>query len=211
MVAPQTRALQEAEAEADPGTIREDLNAQDRADHMKRLTLLLAMAALPSLAPAANALPAMQGTAPTCQVSIDGAPTGVVRLATVEAADFAGAGSVAGLTPFTVTISDCPAPQHGNLNVVAIFRDYNITAAGNLGNLAAHDAALDVAVQLTTHTEHGVRPIDLAVTHQIVDLLVLRQGQTSASHQLGARYITEGGNPTPGAVTAVAEFAIDYL
>lgn len=181
---------------------------------MKRLTLLIATAALHGVALAAPSV-TFQGavSTQTCEVTINSETNGIVLLPTVSVADFDGAGSTAGQTPFTITISDCVAPSATNLNVINVFSGYNgnVTDAGNLANGATTNPAGDVGVQLTFHGDAWGGPIVLhSYPIRVRGLLVLPVGQTSASHQMGARYITEGGNPTAGAVTAVLEYSITY-
>lgn len=179
---------------------------------MKLLTLLLAVAALPGMALAAS-----EGTvtfygevaAATCQARINGEANGVVLLPTVSIAEFNGAGSTAGLTPFTLAISGCEMmPAGSDLNVTTNFIGYNVTNAGNLSNNAANGAS-DVFIQLTTDATGTVPVLLNGITPAPGP--ILQDGETSAHYQFGAQYVTEGGNPGAGAVTAVAEYTLSYL
>lgn len=181
---------------------------------MKSVTLLFAMAALPGMALADS-----EGTvsfygevaAATCQVRINGEANGVVLLPTVSIAEFNGAGSTAGLTPFTLAISGCEMmPVGSDLNLTTNFIGYNVTNAGNLGNVAANGAS-DVFIQLTTDaTGTGTVPVPLnGITP--TPGLILQDGETSAHYRFGAQYVTEGGAPGAGAVKAVAEYTLSYL
>lgn len=170
---------------------------------------LLAVVLLPGLAAAAPTV-TFQGevTSQTCQASINGETNSFVLLPTVPVTSFSGAGSTAGLTPFSITISNCQAPSGADLAMKTNFLGRNVTSAGNLGNAATSNKASDVEIQLTTSAA-GTTPIVLnGVT--AVSGLVLPQGSTSATYQFGARYITEGGAPTAGQVTAVAEYTVSY-
>ena len=78
-----------------------------------------------------------------------------------------------------------------------------------LSNISRHAKAKNVAIQLT-QTAAGTVPVVLnGITK--VDGLILPLNQASTSHQFGARYIVDEGTiPTPGAITAVAEYTISY-
>lgn len=178
---------------------------------MKLSTLLFAVGALPGIVLAAPTV-TFQGevTAQTCQASINGETDSIVLLPTVSSTELSGTGTTAGLTPFTISVSGCQAPSSGdgNLAITTNFLGHNVTGAGNLGNVASNPAA-NVAIQLTSDAA-GTTPIVLnGVTP--VSGLVLSEGETSASYQFGAQYITEGGSATAGAVTAVAEYTLSYL
>jgi len=176
---------------------------------MKISALVLAMAALPGVVFAAPTV-TFQGevTDQTCTVSINGETDGVVLLPTVSTAELAGGGDTAGLTPFTITLTGCTAPAGSDLNVTTNFLGHDVTAGGNLGNSAA-GGATNVAIQLTEEAA-GTTPIVLnGIT--AVDGLVVLEGETTASYEFGAQYISEAGSATAGAVTAVVEYTISYL
>lgn len=176
---------------------------------MKFSTLLFAVGALPGIVLAAPTV-TFQGevTAQTCQASINGETNSIVLLPTVTATELSGAGAKAGLTPFTISVSDCQAPS-GDLQITTNFLGHNVTSVGNLGNIAASNPAGNVAIQLTSDAA-GTTPIVLnGVTP--VSGLVLSDGETSASYQFGAQYISEDGGATAGAVTSVAEYTLSYL
>jgi len=176
---------------------------------MKLHSLLLVAGLAPAAVFAAPTV-TFQGevSAQTCQAMINGETNSTVLLPTVSASELSAAGATAGLTPFTISLTGCQAPA-AVLNVNTRFLGHSVTAAGNLGNVAASDAAPNVQIQLTT-TAAGTTPVVLnGVTS--VPGLVLEAGATTASHQFGARYISEGGSAGAGAVTAVAEYSLDYL
>jgi len=176
---------------------------------MKLSTLLFAVGALPGIVLAAPTV-TFQGevTAQTCQASINGETDSIVLLPTVSTANLANSGAKAGLTPFTISVSGCQAPAT-NLAITTNFLGHNVTTEGNLGNVAASNPASNVAIQLTTDAS-GTTPIVLnGVTP--MSGLELPAGETGASYQFGAQYVTEGGSATAGAVTAVAEYTLSYL
>lgn len=181
---------------------------------MKYVTLLAPMAALSGLAFAA---PTVNFTGLvseyTCQASINGEANGIVLLPTVSVADFDGAGSTAGSVDFTVTISGCTESAGASipsiLGISVNFLGHNVTAAGNLGNSAANGAG-DVAVQLVSYAGTGV-PMDFNKgVIPMWGMWSLSNDTSPKSFQMAARYVTEGGNPTAGGVTAVAEYSINY-
>ena len=177
---------------------------------MKLSALFLAVAALPTVAFAAPMVTFQaEITSQTCEVSIDGATNAVVVLPTVSTVDLAGAGATAGLTPFTISLSGCTAPAM-NTPITTLFIGHNITAGYNLGNSATASPATNVAIQLTVDAA-GRWPIELYDAITPATGLILRKGDTTASYQFGARYISEAGGATAGAVTAVAEYTISYL
>jgi len=175
---------------------------------MKLSTLLFAVGALPGIVLAAPTV-TFQGevTAQTCQASINGETDSIVLLPTVSSTVLAAAGTTAGLTPFTISVSGCQAPG-SDLAITTNFLGHNVTGEGNLGNVASNPAA-NVAIQLTKEAA-GTTPIVLNGVTPVTGL-VLPTGETGASYQFGAQYITEGGAAGAGAVTAVAEYTLSYL
>ncbi|MED5608320.1 fimbrial protein [Pseudomonas sp. JH-2] len=176
---------------------------------MKLSTLLFAVGALPGIVFAAPTV-TFQGevTAQTCKASINGETNSIVLLPTVASTELSAAGSKAGLTPFTISISECQAPT-GDLAITTNFLGHNVTAEGNLGNIAASNPASNVAIQLTKEAA-GTTPVVLNGVTPVAGL-VLADGETSASYQFGAQYISVAGNAGAGAVTAVAEYTLSYL
>lgn len=146
--------------------------------------------------------------AQTCQATINGQTNGIVLLPTVSVGEFTAKNNTAGLTPFTISISGCSG-KDPELKIGTKFLGRNVTSTGNLGNLASVSPAKNVAIQLT-QTAAGTVPVVLnGITK--VDGLILPLNQASTSHQFGARYIVDEGTiPTPGAITAVAEYTISY-
>jgi len=178
---------------------------------MKKPSLILTLATCLSTgtALAANTI-TFQGevTDQTCQVHINGQDNPVVLLPTVPTTELQAPGSKTGLTPFTLTLTDCSAPKDdAQLSVRFLAR--GVTEAGNLRNVATGQAAEHVSIQLTKD-KSGTQPIDLKGGPVKVDGLVLPKGQTSASHTYAAQYYTGDGNATAGAVQAVVEYVISY-
>lgn len=166
----------------------------------------LAVMAVPTLALAAPTV-TFQGevTDQTCQATINGETNSIVLLPTVSAAALSSAGATAGLTPFTLQVSGCQVMGAAQA-IGTVFLGHNVTAAGNLGNSGS---AANVAIQLTG-TAAGDTPVVLDGPTRVPGL-VLDPGQTTASHQFGARYISEAGGAVAGSVQAVAEYTLTYL
>lgn len=169
---------------------------------MKRFTLLLAMAALPGLAAAAPQVNFQGDVATqTCRITVNGETNAVVVLPTVAVADFGGPGSTVGSTPFTIEGRDCPVSA-GEQTFTVRYLGHNVTEEGNL---ATGNAAGDTAISLLMKPgmvpgvpEHSYRDIKLA------------PGEASWDFTDEAQYISEGGSPTAGKVTAVVEYVITY-
>lgn len=184
-----------------------------KGDYMKLVNRFLAIAAAGILAPmAANAASTVtfQGevSAQTCKASIAGGTNGIVLLPTVAAKDLQNAGTTAGLTKFTINVTDCTDPGSSDLPIKTKFLGHAVTGNGNLGNMAAANPAGNVAIQLTSDAA-GTAAITLNGPTSVAGLK-LPAGKTSASYDFGARYISENGGATPGPVTSVVEYTLSY-
>lgn len=146
-------------------------------------------------------------TTQTCAASINGESNGTVLLPTVSASQLAAAGTTAGLTPFTISVSGCTSNPTNDLKISTKFLGHNTTTSGNLGNVATNNPATNVSIQLTADAA-GTTPVQLnGVTS--VEGLVLSKGETATNHQFAAQYYAED-IVTPGAVKAVAEYTLSY-
>lgn len=150
----------------------------------------------------------------TCLVTINGETNSVVLLPTVAVADFGGTladGQTAGLTPFTVSISDCAILTPFAQSVSTRFLGFDVDAnSGVLGNRATSHAATGYGVQITG-TSAGGNPVRLSGITDVFSLM-LPVGATEASHTFGAQYyVIDAGSAAPGAITAVAEYTVSYL
>lgn len=175
---------------------------------LNKLILVASLSlALPVVALAAPTV-TFQGevTDQTCKASINGQTDSTVLLPTVPSAELSAAGMKTGLTPFSISVEDCQVDT-ADVEIATKFLGHNVTATGNLGNIAEANAAQNVSIQLTTDAA-GQTPVKLnGVT--AVNGLVLNAGETSATHQFGAQYYAEDA-ATAGAVTAVAEYTLSY-
>jgi major type 1 subunit fimbrin (pilin) len=181
---------------------------------LKKMAAVIAIAVLPGTALATPTV-TFQGevTDQTCVVSINGETNSVVMLPTVSVSDFSSTladGQTAGLTPFTVSISECLPPQ-SSLDVTTKFLGYDVdTNTGVLGNRATTDPAVGFGIQLTTSSD-GTTPVFLSGQTSVPGL-VLPAGESSTSHTFGAQYyVIDANSATPGKVTAVAEYTLSYF
>ncbi|HCI6754933.1 TPA: type 1 fimbrial protein [Klebsiella quasipneumoniae subsp. quasipneumoniae] len=183
---------------------------------LKKLYCLCSLGLFPFSALAAPTV-TFQGevTAQTCAVEINGQTNSVVLLPTVALTDFGAtlaASQTAGLTPFTISVSGCVAPASAQ-NITTQFLGYDVDGTtGVLGNTnTSSEAASGFGIQLLSDSTGaaGTEVILNGVTD--VPGLVLAAGETSASHEFGARYYSLGADGTAGKITAVAEYTVSYL
>ena len=182
--------------------------------NLKKLAIATTLSVSPCAAFAAPTV-TFQGevTDQTCAVSINGQTNSVVLLPTVSTADFGGSlanGQTAGLTPFTVTVSDCQAPS-SDLDITTKFLGYDVDASsGVLGNRATSDAAVGYGIQLTASGD-GTGAVTLSGPTSVSGL-TLQTGETSASHEFGAQYyVIDASSAQPGKITAVTEYTLSYF
>lgn len=148
----------------------------------------------------------------TCNVSINGSTDSIVMLPSVALSEFGSTlavGQTAGLTPFTVSVSDC-ASQSTAQAIGTKFLGYDVDAStGVLGNRATANAATGVGIQLTGNAD-GSEPVILSGS-TTVSGLTLPANSTNATYEFGARYYLLDTSATAGAITAVAEYTLTYL
>ncbi|MGI2091066.1 fimbrial protein [Shewanella oncorhynchi] len=176
---------------------------------MKKLTLsILVLGALFGTSVQANNTITFLGEVSdqTCEVAINGnAANPSVLLPTVSTAQLATAGSVAGETPFTISVSGCTVNATQALPIKTVFLGNNITTAGNLGNTGT---ATNVALQLLDSV--GGTSINLTAGSAVEGLNVAA-GADSASHDFAVQYISETGSATAGRVISSVQYAVSYL
>ncbi|MGH1382847.1 MAG: fimbrial protein [Shewanella xiamenensis] len=141
----------------------------------------------------------------TCEVAINGATANpTVLLPTVSTADLATAGSVAGETPFTLSVSGCTINATQALPIKTVFVGNSVTVAGNLGNTGT---ATNVSLQILDAV--GGNAVDLTGV-ATVDGLNVAAGDSTASHDFAVQYYAEGA-ATAGTVVSSVQYAISYL
>lgn len=148
-------------------------------------------------------------TAQTCQPQINGETDSVVLLPTIRSSELTAVGSQAGLTPFTISLTNCTAPTDSDLNINTVFLGHNVTAKGNLGNIAETTPATKVGLQLL-NSEAGTTPVVLSGPTSVPGL-VLKQGTTATDYKFAVQYISEEGGATPGKVKGIVEYTVSYL
>lgn len=174
---------------------------------MKKLTLsVLVLSGLFVANAQANNTITFQGQVSdqTCEVAVNGASGDqTVLLPTVPASALAGAGSVAGVTPFTLSVSGCTASG----SVTAIGTDFvgnNVTSNGDLGNIGS---ATNVALQILGAVGG---PVVNLTSGARVSGLSLAASATGASHDFAVQYVAEGTGATAGSVISSVQYAISY-
>lgn len=141
----------------------------------------------------------------TCEVAINGATANpTVLLPTVSTADLAAAGSVAGETPFTLSVSGCTINATQALPIKTVFVGNSVTVAGNLGNTGS---ATNVSLQILDAV--GGNAVDLTGV-ATVDGLNVAAGDSTASHDFAVQYYSDGA-ATAGTVVSSVQYAISYL
>lgn len=172
---------------------------------MKRTAVVVAMTVSPFMAFAAsqNTLTSKGEVAvQTCAVTVNGGGATVVMLPLVSTSSLQKRGLTDGETSFTVEVSGCDAPKEKS-PIVTRFLANDVSEGHNLKSMGTAEG---VAVQLVA--PNG-KPIELnGIT--CVDGLVLQAGETAASAEFRARYISED-KVEPGSVTASVEYSITYL
>ena len=144
-------------------------------------------------------------TAQTCSVSINGNDASpIVLLPTVAATELANPGDVAGQTVFTLGVTGCTKNDAADTNIKTVFVGNNVTNSGNLGNTGG---AGNVELQILKSTQ-DTAGINLT-SPQSVDGLVLKKGDTEATHDFAVQYYATAA-ATPGTVAGSLQYAISY-
>lgn len=175
---------------------------------MNKSILFAALAAVPffSFAQSANTITFRGEVAEqTCSVAVNGnASSPVVLLPTVSTSDLGAAGSTAGQTEFTVSVSGCTAsvtPQA----VSTVFLPNNATVGGNIANTGT---ATNVSLQLLDPAAPAAA-FPLTGGYAAPGLQVAAN-ETSASHNFAVRYFAEGAAATAGTVIGAVQYSVAY-
>lgn len=173
---------------------------------MKKLALVMACAAFASTSAMAGNTINFQGEVAdqTCVVSINGnASTPLVLLPTVPSSSLATAGTTAGQTPFTISLTGCTASTSATA-IKTVFVGNNLTSNGRMGNTGN---ASNVSLQLV---DPATPATALDLTGQVGNPgLSLAANATSASHDFAVEYYSEGV-ATPGSVLGSVQYAVSY-
>ncbi|EEU9599667.1 TPA: fimbrial protein [Escherichia albertii] len=177
---------------------------------LRRLVTATAILTLPCFALAAPTIQ-FQGevTDQTCNVNINGDTNSVVLLPTVKTSDLATNGESTGITPFTITLSNCSGITSTKTVTTNFLGHSVITPSGILGNTATGSAAKNVGIQLLETADADPTAINLSGVTTAASTITLTSGENSGSHIFGARYYATGV-ASAGKVTAVAEYTVSY-
>lgn len=175
---------------------------------MNKLTLsVLALSALLGANAQANNTISFSGevTEQTCQVDLSGNVNGpVVLLPLVSKTDLKDPGSVAGETPFTISVSGCAVNGSEALPIKTIFFGNDVTAKGNLKNFGS---ANNVELQILDAV--GGNAIDVSAGAAASGLSVAA-GESTGSHDFAVQYVSVAGNATAGTVIGSIQYQIAY-
>lgn len=179
---------------------------------LKTLVTLATAVALPCFAVAAPTVQ-FQGevTDQTCDVNINGETNSTILLPTVNTSELSAGGSTAGVTPFTITLSNCGEVAKGK-TITTNFLGHNVTSAGVLNNTATMTPADNVGIQLLENDSKDATPIKLSGVTPSVSAMSFAADSTdtSISHTFGAQYYAIDKAATAGKVLAVAEYTVSY-
>lgn len=146
----------------------------------------------------------------TCSIKINGTDSyPVVLLPTVSKSTLASAGSSAGDTPFSVTLSGCDVSATSVTGKAAARFVSNNIDGTNLSNIAASSPATNVAIQLL----EGTTALDFTSGEAKTSQKTVGGdgGADTVTFDMIARYYSTAGSATSGAVEASAQFAVTYL
>lgn len=178
--------------------------------NLKKLAILTTVMALPCAALAAPQIQ-FQGevTDQTCKVDLKGNTGSIVLLPTVSKSELAAPGETAGITPFTITVSDCATSETSSQSIVTEFLGENVLEPGVLGNATSEDGsyAKNVGIQLVedTNTKTPINLNGVTKSQSVINLA----GQSSGEHTFGAQYYAMDA-ATSGKVSAVVNYTISY-
>lgn len=181
------------------------------------IVLLLPVTMLMSASALSASTVTFQGevTAQTCNISINNTTNAIVMMPTIPASALYTAsttgtapGNTAGLTPFTISVSDCTSDSSA-LTMYPEFLGSNVDATNHaLGNMASDDAASGVSIALYSDaTGTSQIPLD-GITPGAA--LTLPAGATTVSTTYSAKYIATSSTVSPGKVTGVAQYTLSY-
>lgn len=142
-----------------------------------------------------------QLTSSTCKIDAGtGQQTKTVNLPTLSTNSLSTAGSYAGRTPLTLSISNCEAETKATVKFEA--SNVNVTPAGTLRNLEKADAATNVEVQLLNDS---ATVLNLNTDSPVYNI---KDGQGSMTFY--AQYYSPNGKATSGKVSSYIEMSMNY-
>ncbi|NAW62257.1 type 1 fimbrial protein [Vibrio sp. V31_P5A7T61] len=152
----------------------------------------------------------------TCILSVDGSANGnpIVNLEPVHASNLKDAGSTAGRTEFTLSVSGC-IPTDDAMALMVNLQPYYLTGPNNdfgkqstIGNIGSANN-----VDLHILHPHDGTPIyyDGPNISANAGLILVRPGETSGKTTYSVEYVSHQGGATPGTVVGRIQYAISYL
>ena len=140
----------------------------------------------------------------TCTVAVNDSATPTVLLPTVPVSALATSGDTAGETPFTVKLTNCTVAATDTA-IGTVFLANNLTSKNRIGNTGT---ATNVSLELTGGVGSStVLNMNGASSNAG---LVLKSGDTEASHDFAVRYHAEGAS-SAGTVKGSVQYAVTYL
>ena len=140
----------------------------------------------------------------TCAVSNATAGVVTVVLPAVQSSALAGVATVAGLTPFALTLTGCPTTPSAVV-VGAAFDQTNVDAATGAIKNTTGSGYSTAQVQMTTGTGTA---INLNSNPNPVNATIDTSGNATLSYK--AQYYAKAATTTPGLVNASVAFTLTY-
>jgi major type 1 subunit fimbrin (pilin) len=144
-------------------------------------------------------------TSSTCAINAPGGASFTVTLPTVAVTALSTTGSVAGTTPFALTLTTCTFATAGNVSTYFEPSATNILPDGNLKNTAATNG---VEVRLLNSTSTPLALNGLSGS-QNASTAAVTTSSTGATLNYFAQYFAASA-VTPGAVAAQVTYSITY-
>lgn len=151
----------------------------------------------------------------TCILSVDGSANGnpIVNLEPVHASNLKDAGSTAGRTEFTLSVSGCIPSDDGALFTVNL-QPYHLTGPKD-----------DSGYQTTIGNIGSANNVDLHILHPFsgkpifyngpfitanAGFIILEPGETSGKTNYSVEYVSHQGGATPGTVIGAVQYSLQY-
>lgn len=139
----------------------------------------------------------------TCTVTGSAGKNVTVTLPTVGASSLATVGQTAGATPFSISLSSCPAGLTSAKTNFEVGSTVN-PVTGNLKNSTAPGSATNVEVQLLSNSFQGIN----VATNANSQTVPISGGTATMSYY--AQYIATGGAAAAGTVNTSVQYSMTY-
>lgn len=151
----------------------------------------------------------------TCILSVDGSANGnpIVNLEPVHASNLKDAGSTAGRTEFTLSVSGC-IPSDDAMAFIVNLQPYHLTGPKN-----------DLGYQSTIGNVGSAKNVDLHILHPDfgrpiyydgpnlsanAGVIFVRPGETAGKTNYSVEYVSHQGGATPGTVIGAVQYSLQY-